>query len=202
MASISTNAYSEGRYYTFSYSLSQDKAKNTTTINWTLSCAGGVSWYAERTLILNIAGDNVVNKTDRVKRYAGNIASGTKTFKTQVETDCEVARTLLCTMHKMHRSGVDNYVTYKKEKGVGGLRKLTPRECFRLMGFTDDFKIVVSDTQAYKQFGNSVVVPLMSSVASLIVEKLNSLKETDFRKNSYLYHNKCKSYVLNPNRLA
>ncbi len=80
MASISTNAYSEGRYYTFSYSLSQDKAKNTTTINWTLSCAGGVSWYAERTLILNIAGDNVVNKTDRVKRYAGNIASGTKTF--------------------------------------------------------------------------------------------------------------------------
>lgn len=80
MASISTNAYSEGRYYTFSYSLSQDKAKNTTTINWTLSCAGGVSWYAERTLILNIAGDNVVNKTDRVKRYAGNIASGAKTF--------------------------------------------------------------------------------------------------------------------------
>lgn len=80
MASISTNAYSEGRYYTFSYSLSQDKVKNTTTINWILSCAGGVSWYAERTLILNIAGENVVNKTDRVKRYAGNIASGTKTF--------------------------------------------------------------------------------------------------------------------------
>lgn len=80
MASISTNAYSEGRYYTFSYSLSQDKVKNTTTINWTLSCTGGVSWYAERTLILNIAGENVVNKTDRVKRYAGNIASGTKTF--------------------------------------------------------------------------------------------------------------------------
>lgn len=80
MASISTNTYSEGRYYTFSYSLSQDKVKNTTTINWTLSCAGGVSWYAERTLILNIAGENVVNKTDRVKRYAGNIASGTKTF--------------------------------------------------------------------------------------------------------------------------
>ena len=80
MASISTNAYSEGRYYTFSYSLSQDKVKNTTTINWTLSCAGGVSWYAERTLILNIAGENVINKTDRVKRYAGNIASGTKTF--------------------------------------------------------------------------------------------------------------------------
>lgn len=80
MASFSTNSYSEGRYYTFSYSLSQDQVKNTTTMNWTLSCAGGVSWYAERTLILNIDGDKVVNKSDRVVRYAGNIASGTKTF--------------------------------------------------------------------------------------------------------------------------
>lgn len=80
MPSFNTNAYSEGRYYTFSYSLSQDQTKNTTTMNWTLSCAGGVSWYAERTLILNIDGDKVVNKSDRVVRYAGNIASGTKTF--------------------------------------------------------------------------------------------------------------------------
>lgn len=75
-------------------------------------------------------------------------------------------------------------------RGEGEIpRRLTPRECARLQGYPDDFKIVVSDTQAYKQFGNSVVVPLMSSVASLIVEKLNSLKETDFRKNSYLYIN-------------
>lgn len=75
-------------------------------------------------------------------------------------------------------------------RGEGEIpRRLTPRECARLQGYPDDFKIVVSDTQAYKQFGNSVVVPLMSSVASLIVEKLNSLKETDFRKNNYLYIN-------------
>ena len=80
MTSFNTNAYAEGRYYTFTYSLSQDQVKNTTTMNWTLSCAGGVSWYAERTLILNIDGDKVVNKSDRVVRYAGNIASGTKTF--------------------------------------------------------------------------------------------------------------------------
>ena len=64
-------------------------------------------------------------------------------------------------MHKMHRSGVDNYVTYKKEKGVNGLRKLTPRECLRLMGFTDDFKIVVSNTSAYQQAGNSIVVDVL-----------------------------------------
>lgn len=44
-------------------------------------------------------------------------------------------------------------------------RRLTPRECARLMGFPDTFKIPVSDTRAYKQFGNSVVVPVMKTVA-------------------------------------
>ena len=47
-------------------------------------------------------------------------------------------------------------------------RRLTPRECARLMGYPDDFKIVVSDTQAYKQFGNSVVVGVIEAVAKLI----------------------------------
>lgn len=51
-------------------------------------------------------------------------------------------------------------------------RRLTPRECARLQGFPEDFKIPVSDTQAYKQFGNSVVVPLMSNIASLIAAKI------------------------------
>lgn len=45
-------------------------------------------------------------------------------------------------------------------------RRLTPRECARLMGFPDSFKIPVSDTRAYKQFGNSVVVPVMQAVAN------------------------------------
>ena len=44
-------------------------------------------------------------------------------------------------------------------------RRLTPRECARLMGFDDSFVIPVSDTQAYKQFGNSVVVPVVEAVA-------------------------------------
>ena len=51
-------------------------------------------------------------------------------------------------------------------------RRLTPRECARLQGFPDTFKITVSDGQAYKQFGNSVVVPLMANVAKLIVKEL------------------------------
>lgn len=55
-------------------------------------------------------------------------------------------------------------------------RRLTPRECARLQGFSDDFKIPVSDTQAYRQFGNSIVVPLITDVAGLIVRKLNDLE--------------------------
>lgn len=47
-------------------------------------------------------------------------------------------------------------------------RRLTPRECARLMGYDDTYKIVVSDTQAYKQFGNSVIVPLMKEVARIM----------------------------------
>ena len=62
-------------------------------------------------------------------------------------------------------------------------RKLTPRECARLQGFPDSFKIPVSDTQAYKQFGNSVVVPLMSEVAKLVIYNLRKMdKEIALRK--------------------
>ncbi|WP_282006659.1 DNA (cytosine-5-)-methyltransferase [Propioniciclava sinopodophylli] len=51
-------------------------------------------------------------------------------------------------------------------------RRLTPRECARLMGFPDSFKIPVSDTQAYKQFGNSIVVPVVEQVAKMIAAQL------------------------------
>ena len=60
-------------------------------------------------------------------------------------------------------------------------RRLTPRECARLQGFPDSFKIPVSDTQAYKQFGNSVVVPLMAAVAKLMVAELKRL-DTDSKQ--------------------
>ncbi|MDE7019652.1 MAG: DNA (cytosine-5-)-methyltransferase [Lachnospiraceae bacterium] len=58
-------------------------------------------------------------------------------------------------------------------------RRLTPRECARLQGFPDNFKIPVSDTQAYKQFGNSVVVPLMEDVARLIIKKIEELDNAE-----------------------
>ena len=54
-----------------------------------------------------------------------------------------------------------------------GIRKMTPREWARLQGFPDNFRIVVSDAQAYKQFGNSVAVPAIQATAEKIIEKLN-----------------------------
>lgn len=60
-------------------------------------------------------------------------------------------------------------------------RRLTPRECARLQGFPDNFMIPVSDNQAYKQFGNSVVLPLIQAVGKNIIKeitKINELKES------------------------
>lgn len=54
-----------------------------------------------------------------------------------------------------------------------GIRKMTPREWARLQGFPDNFKLVVSDAQAYKQFGNSVAIPAIQATAKKIIEKLN-----------------------------
>lgn len=55
-------------------------------------------------------------------------------------------------------------------------RKLTPRECARLQGFPDDYIIPVSDTQAYKQFGNSVSIPVVASVAKNIIDTISSFE--------------------------
>lgn len=106
--------------------------------------------------------------SDKVRKYV--LATGTKGFYSRPETDLEVARPLLTTMHKMHRAGVDNYVTTD-----GRLRKLTPRECFRLMGFSDDFVIPVSDTSAYQQAGNSIVVDVLIHIMNSILESCPSL---------------------------
>jgi len=96
--------------------------------------------------------------SEKIKTYV--LAGGTKNFKTSTKTDLEVARPLLQSMHKMHRAGVDNYVTHNK----GRIRKLTPKECLRLMGFGDGFKQVVSDTQMYRQAGNSIVVDVLIAI--------------------------------------
>ncbi|WP_257674891.1 DNA (cytosine-5-)-methyltransferase [Clostridium felsineum] len=56
-------------------------------------------------------------------------------------------------------------------------RKLTPRECARLQGFPENFIIPVSDTQAYKQFGNSVAVPVVRAVAKQLISEMKRLQK-------------------------
>ena len=58
-------------------------------------------------------------------------------------------------------------------------RKLTPRECARLQGFPDSFVIPVSDAQAYKQFGNSVAVPVVRAIANNIIKELKRMEKDE-----------------------
>ena len=53
-------------------------------------------------------------------------------------------------------------------------RKLTPRECARLQGFPEEFIIPVSNIQAYKQFGNSVAVPVIRAIANRMIEEMQN----------------------------
>lgn len=70
----------------------------------------------------------------------------------------DVARTLSA---RYYKDGSEILI----KRGRKNPRRLTPRECARLMGFPDDFRIPVSDTRAYKQFGNSVVMLAFREVA-------------------------------------
>lgn len=95
------------------------------------------------------------------------LSNGTGGYKAKSEIDLKIARPLCATMAKMHRACQDNYVTQN-----GRVRRLTPRECARLQGFSDDFIIPVSDTQAYKQFGNAVTANVSRAVAFKVKEAL------------------------------
>ena len=108
--------------------------------------------------------------SEKVCRYV--LSTGTKSFYSKPKTDLEIARPLLTTMHKMHRAGIDNYVTTN-----GRLRKLTPRECLRLMGFSDEFNIVVSNTAMYQQAGNSIVVDVLIHIMDQILICCPNLNE-------------------------
>lgn len=81
-------------------------------------------------------------------------------------TPDDTARTLSA---RYYKDGSEILVSQGPDKNP---RRLTPRECARLMGFDDDFRIPVSDTRAYQQFGNSVVVPVIEEVARLMAPYL------------------------------
>lgn len=82
-----------------------------------------------------------------------------------------VARTLSA---RYYKDGSEILVSRGKGRNP---RRLTPRECARLMGFPDSFKIPVSDCQAYRQFGNSVVVPVVAEVARIMAPHVQRLKQ-------------------------
>jgi len=84
-----------------------------------------------------------------------------------------VARTLSA---RYYKDGSEILVSRGGRKNP---RRLTPRECARLMGFPKDFQIPVSDTQAYKQFGNSVVVPVIEAVARQMKPHILAIKERE-----------------------
>jgi DNA (cytosine-5)-methyltransferase 1 len=79
----------------------------------------------------------------------------------------QIARTLSA---RYHKDGSEILISQGPRKNP---RRLTPRECARLMGYPENFKIPVSDTQAYRQFGNSVVVPVVERIAKAVLESLN-----------------------------
>ena len=127
-------------------------------------------------VVADILQDGVSDKytlSDKLWLYLQNYAAKHKAagngFGYGIAPFDGVARTLSARYYK------DGSEVLIEQKGRNP-RKLTPRECARLQGFPDTFKIPVSDTQAYKRFGNSVVVPLMTDVAKLIVKKLNELE--------------------------
>ena len=99
------------------------------------------------------------------------LSTGTKNYHANPTIDLPISKTLCATMHKMHRASQDNYVTdeknYRKFNNPNriNIRKLTPNECRKLQGFPSDWEQVVSDCQAYKQFGNAVTVNVAYAVA-------------------------------------
>ena len=101
-----------------------------------------------------------------LQNYAAKHRAAGNGFGFGLVTDRDTTRTLSARYHK------DGSEILVKQNPGRIPRRLTPRECARLMGYPESFKIVVSDTQAYRQFGNSVVVPVVERIASAVSRTL------------------------------
>ena len=114
------------------------------------------------------------------------LGKGTKGYIVKPTIDQKICKTLTATMHKMHRASQDNYFTDIKnhekycDNTKTNIRKLTPNECRKLQGFPSDWKQVVSDTQAYKQFGNAVTVNVIYEVARKIFDYIEENKKGEW----------------------
>ncbi|SFB69078.1 DNA (cytosine-5)-methyltransferase 1 [Cupriavidus sp. OV038] len=107
-----------------------------------------------------------------LKAYADKHKAAGNGFGFGLVTPDMVSRTLSA---RYHKDGSEILVS----RGKKNPRRLTPRECARLMGFPDDWKIPVSDTQAYRQFGNAVAVPVFEAVAALMKPRVMALAEKE-----------------------
>ncbi len=111
--------------------------------------------------------------TDKLWQYLQGYADKHKAagngFGFGLVTPDDVARTLSA---RYYKDGSEILVSQGRRSNP---RRLTPRECARLMGYGDDFRIPVSDTQAYKQFGNSVAVPVFAAVAKIMQPHIQAL---------------------------
>lgn len=108
---------------------------------------------------------------DYLQRYAEKHRAAGNGFGFGLVTGQDTARTLSARYHK------DGSEILVSQGGKKNPRRLTPRECARLMGYPDDFQIPVSDTQAYRQFGNSVVVPVVEEIAKAVIKTLKRLPQ-------------------------
>jgi len=106
--------------------------------------------------------------TFSAKMEAWIMTTGTKGFHCTPGLDRDLCKTLLASSYKMHRSGIDNYYTNPD----GSVRRMTPRENLRLMGYDDSFKIDVSDMQMIKQAGNSIVVDVIEAILKNVLAVL------------------------------
>ncbi len=106
---------------------------------------------------------------DYLKAYAEKHKKAGNGFGYGLVNSDSVTRTLSA---RYYKDGSEILLSQGKRKRP---RRLTPRECARLMGFSDSFKIPVSDTQAYRQFGNSVVIPVIQEVARIMIPHVVTL---------------------------
>jgi DNA (cytosine-5)-methyltransferase 1 len=111
------------------------------------------------------------NMWEYLQGYAKKHKEAGNGFGFGLVTRNDVSRTLSA---RYYKDGSEILVSRGKVKNP---RRLTPRECARLMGYPDTYKIPVSDTQAYRQFGNSVVVPVMKEVARIMAPHVQASKE-------------------------
>jgi len=110
------------------------------------------------------------------KMYDCIMSPGTKGWISgKMEINLPIARTLTSTMHKMHRADTDNYIsTEYKPVNKTNVRRLTPIECLKLQGLPDTYRIVISDTQAYRMMGNAMSLNVVQAIADKLKEYIEN----------------------------